>query len=67
MSIAPAEAEVEFFFGVGDAALHVVFLLVLEGGEIPAPRFYRARERKLRRAQTHLSRARRDSRNRGNG
>ena len=41
------------------------FLVDSEGGEIPAPRFYRARERKLRRAQRHLSRARRDSRNRG--
>ena len=41
------------------------FLVDSEGGEIPAPRFYRARERKLRRAQKHLSRARHDSRNRG--
>ena len=40
------------------------FLVDSQGGEIPAPRFYRARERKLRRAQKHLSLARRDSRNR---
>ena len=41
------------------------FLMDSEGGEIAAPRFDRARERKLRPAQKHLSRARRDSRNRG--
>ena len=32
------------------------FLVGSDGGEVPAPRYYRARERKLRRAQKHLSR-----------
>jgi putative transposase len=40
------------------------FLVGSDSGEISAPRFYRARERKLRREQKHLSRTRRDSRNR---
>jgi putative transposase len=40
------------------------FLVDSRGGAVPAPRYYRARERKLRRAQKHLSRTKRDSRNR---
>jgi hypothetical protein len=40
------------------------FLVGSDGGEVRAPRYYRARERKLRRAQKHLSRTKRDSRNR---
>jgi putative transposase len=39
------------------------FLVGSDGGEVRAPRYYRARERKLRRAQQHLSRTKRDSRN----
>jgi hypothetical protein len=40
------------------------FLVGSDGGAVRAPRHYRARERKLRRAQRHLSRARQGSRNR---
>ena len=40
------------------------FLVDSDGGEVPAPRYYRARERKLRRAQKHLSRTKTNSRNR---
>ena len=40
------------------------FLVDSLGGEVTAPRYYRARERKLRRAQKHLPRTKRDSRNR---
>ena len=40
------------------------FLVGSDGSEVRAPRYYRARERKLRRAQKHLSRTKRDSRNR---
>jgi putative transposase len=40
------------------------FLVGSDGSEVPAPRFYRVRERKLRRAQRQLSRGQRDSRNR---
>ena len=40
------------------------FLVGSDGGEVGAPRHYRARERKLRRAQRQLSRARQGSRNR---
>ena len=35
-----------------------------DDGEVPAPRYYRARKRKLRRAQKQLSRTKRNSRNR---
>ena len=40
------------------------FLVGSDGGAVRARRHYRARERKLRRAQRHLSRARQGSRNR---
>ena len=40
------------------------FLVGSDGSEIPAPRYFRARERKLRRAQRKLARAKRDSCNR---
>ena len=40
------------------------FLVGSDGGAVGAPRHYRARERKLRRAQRQLSRARQGSRNR---
>ena len=40
------------------------FLVRSDGGAVRAPRHYRARERKLRRAQRQLSRARQGSRNR---
>ena len=40
------------------------FLVDSEGGEVPAPRYYRAREQKLRRAQKQLSRTKPNSRNR---
>jgi len=40
------------------------FLAGSEGSEIPAPRYFRARERKLRRAQRRLSRRKLNSRNR---
>jgi putative transposase len=40
------------------------FLVDSDGGEVPAPRYYRARERKLRRAQKQLSRTKTNGRNR---
>ena len=60
------DAKVPMTKAVGfDMVLHPPNLLIgSDGSEIPAPRFYRRMEKKLRRAQKHLSRCGKGSRNR---